>query len=138
MSVPVGLRGEQKLEVITKAIELCERLLKAVQSEEMFPKRSRWLIASKIASMAEDIQTEVRMANRIRVVYADDYLYRRKLQMQADCHCEALLSLIENAHRILSIDSRKVENWVGLIKQLEVLISKWRESDRKRYGELLK
>ena len=131
-------RGEQKLEVVTKAIELAAYSVNTCKSEKNFPKKERWIMASRIANLALDIVTAVRKANDVRVSVAQDYLYRRQLQIEASGNCEAMLTLIELAHKCFDLETRKTEYWVGMILELEKLISKWRKSDRDRFGSLLK
>ena len=131
-------RGEQKLEVVTKAIELAKYSINTCKSEKNFPKKERWIMASRIANLSIDIVTAIRKANDVRVSIDQDYLYRRQLQVEAAGNCEAMLTLIDLAHVCLNLETRKVEYWAGLIVELEKLISKWRKSDRERYGSLLK
>lgn len=95
-------------------------------------------MASRISNLALDIVTAVRRANDVRVSIAQDYIYRRQLQIEAAGNCEAMLTLIDIAHRSFGLETGKVEYWAGLIIELERLISKWRKSDRDRFGSLLK
>lgn len=137
MSVLVNQRGEQKLEVVTKAIALADYTIQICKNEKNFPKRDRWILTSKITNLSLDIVTGVRKANDVRVTSREDYIFRRQLQVEAAGNCEALLTLIDIAYRNLGLESRRVEYWTGLIIELEKLISKWRKSDRERYGQLL-
>jgi len=138
MSVPVGRRGQQKLGVITKAIDLADYTITICKNEANFPKRERWILTQKIVNLALDTLTDVRKANSVHVVLAEDLVYRRQLQVDAFANLEALLSLIDVAYRNLGLETRRVEYWTGLIVDLENFISKWRKSDRERYGSLLK
>ena len=94
-------------------------------------------MAARIANLALDIVTAVRKANDVRVAIQQDYLYRRQLQVEAAGSCEAMLTLIDIAHRSFGLETRKVEYWTWLIVELEKLISKWRKSDRERFRSLL-
>ena len=138
ISVLKNQRGEQKLEVVTKAIGLAEYSINACKSEKNFPKKERWIMASRIANLSLDIVTAIRKANDVRVTIAQDYLNRRQLQVEASGNCEAMLTLIDLAHTCFGLETKKTEYWTGLILELEKLISKWRKSDRERFGSLLK
>ncbi len=136
MSVPVYKRTEQKLEVITNAINLAKHTMRLTHNEKHFPKRYRWMITQKIVNTAIDIVTNVRKANNIRIEEKSDLLQRRQYQIDALNDCETLLTLIEIAYSMFNLESGSVEYWTGLIVKQEQLISKWRKSDRDRHREL--
>ena len=136
MSVPVYKRTEQKLEVITNAIDLAKHTMHLTHNEKHFPKRYRWIITQKIVNTALDIVTNVRKANNIRIEEKSDLLQRRQYQIDALNDCEVLLTLIEIAYSMFNLESGSVEYWTGLIVKQEQLISKWRKSDRDRHREL--
>ena len=136
MSVPVYKRTEQKLEVITNAINLAKHTMRLTHNEKHFPKRYRWMITQKIVNTALDIVTNVRKANNIRIEEKSDLLQRRQYQIDALNDCETLLTLIEIAYSMFNLESGSVEYWTGLIVKQEQLISKWRKSDRDRHREL--
>lgn len=138
MSVLKSQRGTGRFEVITKAIALADYTITICKNEKNFPKRDRWIITQKIVNLAIDIVADIRKANDVHVVEPSDYYYRRQLQIQARANCEALLTLIDISYRNLHLESDRVEYWTGLVVHVENLLSKWRESDRKRYGKNLK
>lgn len=138
MSVIKAKRSESKLQVIVKAIELCEYTIRICKNEKVFPKSDRWLITSRITGMAEEIMVHTRQANDIRVESMEDYMARHNLQVAAHGCCEALLSLIEISYKVIGLEGSRVEYWTGLIVSLEELIQRWMRSDRDRFPEYAK
>ena len=95
MSVPKGKRGEQKLAVLTKAIELADYTVTICKNEKLFPKRDRWILTNRIVNSAFDVAEAVRKGNSIRVVREEDYLRRREYQQSAFESAETLITFID-------------------------------------------
>ena len=141
MSVRVGDRGEQKLTVLTKAIQLAEHTLTVTRNENVFPKRSRWQLTNRIVTTALDVAECIRKANAIRVDKESDYIRRREYQQRARENAEWLVTLIDLAYRNLgTIGGDKADYWIGLVIEVEDLLSAWRKSDadtwRKKQKEI--
>lgn len=141
MSVRVGDRGEQKLTVLTKAIQLADHTLTVTRNENTFPKRSRWQLTNKIVEAALDVAECIRKGNCIRVDKETDFLRRREYQQKARESAEWLITLIDLAYRNLgTISGDKADYWIGLVIEVEELLSAWRKSDadawRKKQKEL--
>lgn len=136
MAVPVNRRSPQKFGVLTKAIELAAHTVKICGNEKNFPKKYRWMLTQEIVKTEIQIVTDIRMANSIHVASAADLERRRALQQSANGKCEALLTLIEIAWNVLGLSGVSVENWTGLVLDVEEAISVWRKSDRDRFGKL--
>ena len=103
------------------------------KNENYFPKRNRWIITQPIVTESLEIMSCVRRANAVDVKIFDDYKYRREQQIKAYGRCEALLTLIEVAHKTLNLDLKRIEHWTNLICEVEEYIQKWMRSDKKRY-----
>lgn len=115
MSVRKGDRGEGKLQVLNKARELKKYSLAALKNEKHFPKSTRWLYASPIATEVREACICIRHANSVYVTNAEEYSYRRMEQVKAHAHLDALLDLIDDAYDAGYISGDKVEFWTGLI-----------------------
>ena len=76
-------------------------------------------------------------ANAITVVKLDDYMMRRKCQIQARKKLKAMIGLVEIAYTTLSLEESRLEYWTGYIKGCMDILSKWRAADRKRYAKQL-
>ena len=130
MSVPTYKRGEQKLTVLTKALALADHTLTKTRNEKLFPKRSRWQLTNRIVTAALDIAEAVRKGNSIRVECEQDFLRRRAYQQQAREAAEWLATLLDMAYRNLgTLSGQEAEYWLGLIIDLEDLLSAWRKAD---------
>ena len=98
MSVRKGDRGEGKPQVLNKARELKNYSLAALKNDKNFPKSTRWLYASPIATEVREACICIRHANSVYVTSAEEYNYRRIEQVKAHAHLDALLDQIGRAH----------------------------------------
>lgn len=135
MSVPKSKRGYQKLEVLTKALDLANYTITVCKNEKNFPKRDRWIVTNRIVTTALDICENIRKGNTVRVEYEEDFLLRRAYQQTAMENCEWMLTLLDLAYRNLGMEENRLEYWTGLILEVEALLSKWRKSDRDNWRE---
>lgn len=133
MSVIKAKRQEGKLSVLVKAREMCVYTITICKNEKNFPKRDRWILTQPIVSEALAIMSCIRRANAVNVETKEDYIYRRQQQIEAYSRCEAMLTLMEIAYKVLSIDSERVEHWTGLVVETESLLQRWKRSDKERY-----
>ena len=134
MSVIKAKRQEGQLVVLTKAREMCAYTVTICKNEKNFPKCDRWILTQPIVNEALAIMTCVRRANAVRVETQEDYNYRRGQQVEASCHAEAMLTLMDIAYETLSVESARIEHWTGLVLDVENLVQKWRRSDKARYS----
>ena len=132
MSVPLPKRGQGKLEVNIKALELCEYTLKITSNENKFAIGQSSFI-EKIRDSAIEIHLLCREANEIRVD-GDLELYNRRisLQEQAINECIRLTSLIEISKKLFHMDSKRTVYWMDKVLEVKKLIQSWLRSDRER------
>ena len=136
MTVIKSKRQSGKFEILSKVREMCTYTITICKNEKNFPKRDRWILTQPIVSEALAVMTCIRRANAVKVVECDDYTYRRRQQIEALSHLEALLSLIDLAYVELSIESTRVEYWTGLVLYVEDKLKGWRKSERERYKSI--
>ena len=113
---------------------LADRLYAVLAKEDIFPKRSRWLFAGKLADLMADIQIAIEEANRPEVQTVHLRIRRYELQQIALGKLSALSRLLSQAQRSLHINPDRLEQVAGSINTLEKYIYAWINSDRKRYG----
>ena len=135
MSVAKGDRSKtsEKLETTEMLKGLCAYTIQICKNERNFPKRDRWILTQHIVREAVKAYTHAKKANAVEVVTMDDYQLRRKHQVKARTCLEALISLIEIAHLVLSLEADRVEYWTACAVNCEKMLAAWRASDRKRY-----
>ena len=135
MSVPLNERTSGKLEVCVKAHFLCCYTLQITANDKIFDEKYKESLTDKIINAAIDIHTLVWSANNVRVNSQEDYYKRHMMQEDAAIKCNTLLSLIEIAHKMFHLSSKRVQYWSGLAIETRKLIRAWHESDAKRYIE---
>ena len=136
MAVPEGKRTESQLAFQTKAIELLEYTTTICNNNNIFPKRDRWMVTSRIVDCAFAILECVFEANDVYVSTLDDYLERRKIQQKAKHSTSKLLAHIEFAYNKYKIEGKKIEHWIRLVVEERRLILKWMKSDKDRFKNL--
>lgn len=139
MSVVKGDRKESSsnLETAKMLKGLCVYTIQICKNEKNFPKRDRWILTAPIVKCAVKAYAKVLEANAITVVKLDDYMMRRKCQIQARKKLKAMIGLVEIAYTTLSLEESRLEYWTGYIKGCMDILSKWRAADRKRYAKQL-
>ena len=139
MSVAKGDRKESSsnLETAKMLKGLCVYTIQICKNEKNFPKRNRWILTAPIVKCAVKAYAKVLEANAITVVKLDDYMMRRKCQIQARKKLKAMIGLVEIAYTTLSLEESRLEYWTGYIKGCMDILSKWRAADRKRYAKQL-
>ena len=134
MSVPVNQRSEGKLEACIKAHDLCCYTIQITSNPKNFPEKYQHSLTDKIVAAAIDIHTLAWSANNVYVNSKEDFQRRIALQEEAAIKCNVLISLIEVAHRVYHLSSKRVFYWTGKAVETRNLIRGWRDKDRKRYS----
>lgn len=138
MSVPKGCRTESKLQVLVELQALATYTIQICKNEKNFPKRDRWILTQHIVRLAVDAYALARKANAVRVATMEDYKLRRGYQVECRSSLEALLGMIEIAYLALPLEGERVEFWTKSVMSAEEKLTAWRNSDRKRFKDLVR
>nr|DAI45342.1 MAG TPA: Avd-like protein [Caudoviricetes sp.] len=138
MSVPVGEREENQFTLAIKALALAEYTIRITANEHVFLPEYRKQITDDIVSTANSIYLDIREANDtlVRVgtgFHMKDYRFRSDLQREALRKCKRLLYLIDLAHRIFHLSSKRVKYWCEMTINVKNRIYGWIDADKKRY-----
>lgn len=134
MSVPVNQRSESKLEVCVQAHDLCCYTLQITSNKKHFPEQYQHSLTDKIVDASIEIHSLVWGANNVLVNSPDAYKMRISMQERAAAKCNVLISLIEVAHRVYHLSTKRVVFWTSKAVLTRNLIRGWREKDKKRYS----
>lgn len=124
----------EKTPLERKSIELTDHLFRKLCNEKVFPRRSRWLFAGKLADLANDYMNCVDRANEIRVLTQTERNARHYWQTMALANLQTLDARVNQAGRVLQIDANVMEYYAGLVNECSRLIQAWMTSDEKKYG----
>lgn len=138
MSVPEGLRGTGKLEVIEKALDLAEYTITITANSKVFLPEYRRSLTDDINRIALDIYVDAWTANNIMVKNGENYMERRHLQEKAARNCNNLLALMQLAQKVFHLKLKRIKYWGEKTINVRGLLRAWKESDYKRYAEALK
>lgn len=136
MSVPVGDRHENKLDVFVLALDLVTYTLRITKNEKIFLPEYKGCVTDDIIETAKNIYIDAWDANNVRVVTGGDWEERRMLQLRAARNCNRLLSLIGIAKSSFHLKSKRIRFWTGKVLAVRGKIRSWNESDSKRYGNV--
>lgn len=139
--MPRGSEKEKKYKsemmVVVVAQNLYDETLRLLCKEELFPKKSRWLMAQEIAKTANRFLDMVNYANGIIVDTPELAKERHNAQRRAVALCKTLNSGMERARRHYKFSADYLKNWAHIYNHEKKLLTGWISSDKKRYGNLL-
>lgn len=121
-----------------KARDLCVYTIQICKNKKVFTEEYQEALTDKIVATVLDITSLCWNANNILVNSAEDMERRLLLQEEAAIQCNTLLSLIQIAHRLFHLTSKRVKYWGGLTVEVRNLIRAWRAADQKRYSAKFK
>lgn len=122
---------------VDKAKDLAIHTIKICSNEHIFKEEYQRAIVDDLIETAKNIYCNVDEANNVFVNEdAENYIERRTLQERAAMNCNRLLSLIGISKELFHLRNSKVDYWISLTVETRKLIRNWKESDRKRYGNL--
>ena len=93
-------------------------------------------LTDRIIALAADIYMNAFSANKIRVSeqnQKEDWKERESRQKTAIRKCDDLVAQINVARRVLHLRKGKVEYWIRKITYTKSQLTKWHESDLRRY-----
>lgn len=139
MSVPVGERSEGRFSLLVKAEFLTRYTILITANDKVFTPAYQKALTDDIIDTAKNIYLGLREANDISVRVGTefqrmDYRDRNRLQREAFRNTKRLLYLIDLAHRIFHLSSRRVKYWAELVLEVKDRTYGWIESDNHRYG----
>ena len=139
MSVPVGERSEGRFSLLVKAEFLTRYTMLITANDKVFTPAYQKALTDDIIDTAKNIYLGLREANDISVRVGTefqrmDYRERNRLQREAFRNTKRLLYLIDLAHRIFHLSSRRVKYWAELVLEVKDRTYGWIESDNHRYG----
>lgn len=137
MSVPVAQRNESKLEVQVKCEELVSHTIHITSNPNVFDPKYQAFI-NRLVERGLSIGQDVWDANGIRVKDAPDYAERRRLQERAIRGANVLLYLMTIAKKLFHLRGNKYRAWVEKARCAKAYVRKWRDSDARRYGHLIR
>ncbi|MBR3326049.1 MAG: hypothetical protein IKG22_01830 [Atopobiaceae bacterium] len=111
MSVPVGMRGESKLEAQVKCEELVSHTVHITSNPNVFDPKYQAFI-NRVVDCAISIGQDVWEANGIKVSCAADYTIRHRLQERAVRSIDVLLYLMTIARKLFHLRGSKYRAWV--------------------------
>lgn len=138
MSVPAGEREEGKFTLPIKAEYLARYTLTITANEKVFSPEYRRSVTDDIVETAKNIYLNIREANDTVVrmgtpFQTEDFRRRNRLQQKALQECRRLLYLMDLAHRIFHLSSKRVKYWGTLTIEVRNRIQGWMDRDAQRY-----
>lgn len=112
---------------------LTAETLRTLCRENVFPKRSRWLIAQPIADLINGFHSEIMIANEIKVETRDLMIERYHHQTLAIAYLEAANIKMSLALTVLDLEADRLEKWAEKFNHARKEVMSWKAGDRRRY-----
>lgn len=138
MAVPVGERDEGKFSLAISAESLAAYTIHITANEKVFTPEYRRAVTDDIVECAKNIYIYIMDANDVKVRMGTpfqrrDYMERAALQKAALRNARRLLRLIDIAHRVFHLSSKRVKYWGGHVISIRNRIQGWIDDDEGRY-----
>lgn len=133
---PEDVKKPQKLMAEVNAQDFFDEVLRLLSKEELFPKKSRWQMAEKIADNANDFLDTVCYANNIIADTPDLAVERHNAQRKAFALCKVVNSGLERARRHYKFNPDYLKNVMRLYNSQKALLTSWISYDKKRFEKL--
>jgi hypothetical protein len=134
VSVLKNKRKESPMKVIALGDEIVAYTLRLLFNENVFPKKSRWLMSGKIADLMNEFHKDLHKANDTYVVTPEDAKERHVLQTRAYATLNASASVMRMAQLVLQFDVNRLEHWAGMCVEELRLLKAWQRNDDRRYS----
>lgn len=122
--------ASESFDTILKAMELAEHTLRVTSNCNRYPKKWRFSLVDKMQNKALEIYEKLHEANKTDL---RDYKRERlELQTQAITYCDQLLFYIEMSQKLQIINTKSMEHWSKLVKDVKHMTISWRTGDKKR------
>ena len=136
-SVHKRLRKETELQFLKSAWELQFELTKFVMREKNLPKKWRLIIAQPIIAKVDELIDNLNFANCIYPMRINDAILREQYQQKAIANCWQLQNkLVRMIECVETVKIEKMENIINHLSDCEILIKKWKKSDKEKYKKL--
>lgn len=136
MPVPEHARGDGEFKVITQCNEICRAVVELLNKESLFPKKTRWMFAGKIADLMNEFHTAVCTANEIRPKTAAEAADRHRFNTLALAKLKALDSKLNLARDIYAVNPGEFRRFAKLANEEYRILNGLMASDEKRFAEL--
>lgn len=136
-SVHKRLRRETELQFMTTAWDLQIRLTEYLMKDKNLPKKWRLLLGQPLIAKVDELVDNLNYANCIFPNCIEDARLREQYQQKAIANCWQLQNkLVRMIECVNTVKIEKLEIVINLLSDCELLIKKWRKSDRERNKKL--
>lgn len=135
MSVEKSKQGKNKFDLFDKTGRMAAHTIHITKNPNVFDPEISYKVLEEIRVTAVRIHILCWRANDIKVPETNNRQQieeRLKLQYMALKYCTDLKALINLTKPLYHVSGKKVKNWMRKVLEVQSLISKWSESDKKR------
>lgn len=129
--------AQGEMQVIKLGRAITAEVLQVVGNDKNFKKHRRWVMAGKIADLANDFFIALETANEIVVTYRKDAEERHKYQVLAAARLKVITKMLDLAIDVEGLDINRIDNLISKCNDELKLLSRWKSKDEKRFSNLL-
>jgi len=134
MAVLKNKREESSVQFLETAYELQMAVYQLVVK---FPKRYTFILGNPIAKLAMDCHLNAKSANTIYPTNSHEYQIRRDYVNKAIGNCQNLVSQMDIAITLFSLEIKGITPVISLIRDELRLLKGLKDSDKKRFKTIL-
>lgn len=128
MSVRKYERKASKIAILQSSIYLAEEIIRLVNKEDLFPKRSRWIMANRLVNDSLDCLDYISSANDQPLGSSE----RIKFQCLAKAKLKNINRLLDLSNTSLNVPLDKTNYASEIVVQMLDQMQKWMQSDKDR------
>jgi hypothetical protein len=130
-------RKETELQFLVTSQELQFAITKLVMSEKNMPKKYRYMVGQSLIAKVDEMLDNLNGANTIFPTTKEEYLTRERYQQKAIINCRQIHNkLVRIIFCVEGFKVEKLETIAELLTNSEILIKKWKKTDKERYKKL--
>ena len=133
LAVIKSKRGASELEFLATARKL---QVYSIQKCVNFPKRYTFYVSQPIAHAATKIYEDVKRGNSVYPLNQHEAQLRRDYFLSAYAELQSLISQLEVAQELFSIEMETMKYWMAMVDSEIRLVRAMLKNDRARYKEL--
>lgn len=135
MSVRKDERKDNRFQLPLKARQVAAHTLQITSNKNVFPVGVAEDLQKEVNQLAMNIYANVKTANDIDLFKHREQ--RKKYQLEAYHQCIKLIALIDLTIPVYHFEKKRARFWCDITVEVRDGISKWIESDNRRYKESL-
>lgn len=133
MAVRAADRKMNDMQVIRYGDDLVREVVRILSSENIFPKRSRWIFGDSIMETARNFYVSMHLANELKPLTANEANERRLYMVRGFSYLKTLDAIMTFAADVHGVAPSKIERFSGNYIRVYDLYQGWLRRENNTY-----